>query len=249
MFNYPPKERIIIPILIVILLFIAVVLGVLLRNKDDKIKNIPLLVITVLILLLEITKQILSIVDGSYSSWTVPLHFCSLFIYFFPIATMCKGRFQKFGQTMAFVSSCWLLILFYFNPTSVLGDACNNIFGNFYNFHTIAYHHLAMLYALICISLRVPKLDKFSFLYVAIGITAYAAVALPVAHIFSTNYCNMLESNISFMESFRIEHGQILYTILLYLVGVVGGFAIYALRIATNKLFYYQKEKNNGGDN
>ena len=58
-----------------VMIVLAITIGWLLRNKSEKIRMIPIQVISVVILLLEVAKQIYCIVTG-YDLYSIPLHFC-----------------------------------------------------------------------------------------------------------------------------------------------------------------------------
>jgi hypothetical protein len=241
-FNWSESDKIVLPISLAVILAISVILSLLLRGKDEKIKKIPFIVITTIILVLEIIKQTKNIIEG-YDLWSIPLHFCSLFIYFFPIACFAKGKFQEFGKTMSLVCSAWLIALFYINPGSIIGGGTTqNIFASFSRFHTFFYHHLAMLYFFCAVGLKFYEIKKSSFLYVAIGFTIYVLIAVPMAHILNVNFCNILTSNIPFMENFRLQFGQVLYTILMYLAGMAGGTVVCLLMLLVQKCFGRKKQ-------
>ena len=222
--NYTKDELIVLPITLLIIISISLILYLLLRKKNDKIKNIPLACIAILVVALEITKQYLSLKSGTYSFWSLPLHFCSLFLFFFPLATLIPSKkIKTFASTMSLVCSLWMTVLFYIDPRTIIASASSDIFGSFHNFHTFTYHHLVILYLFLGILLNQFIISKRFYLHVFIGITSYALVAIPLAHLFQINFCNILYSNIPLMESLRVNYGQVIYTIVLYLAGLMGG--------------------------
>lgn len=221
MFEYSIAELIVLPCMIAAIALICTVLGLLLKNKPDNIRAIPLQVIAGIIIVLEIIKQIIAIVNG-YSAWTIPLHFCSLFVFFIPLAQFTKGRFQQTMKPVAFTAAMALVLLFYINPTSVIGSSCADVFGSFSDFHTFTFHHLAILYLPLSIVLKNYKPSKKDFLSVLLVMGVYFVVAMPLAHILDANYCNFLTSNIPFMEQLRLAAGQWVYSFAMLLV-IVGG--------------------------
>ena len=227
--------KILIPSFLVLLL-ITFAMWLILRNKSENIKNIPLATIAIILLVMEIFKQIYSF-KGGYSLWSIPLHFCSLFLYFFPLATLTKGKIKRFGLVMSYVSGTLMTIMFYFNPSSIIGDCTfNNVFITFDKFHTFMYHHLAILFTLLGIVLGMFKMKKQELVYVLIGIVVYGLIAVPIAHIIDTNFCNILTSNIGFMETLRVNAGQIVYTIIMFIFGIVAGLGLCLINIGINKL-------------
>ena len=84
-------------------------------------------------------------------------------------------------------------------------------------------------------------MTKHFYIHVIIGLTCYLIVAVPTAHLLEVNFCNILTSNIPLMENIRVQFGQVIYTIVLYLVGIIG--SIFACFIY--KLLNFRK----GGEN
>lgn len=210
---------------LLLIVSISVLLGLLLHKKEDKYKKIPLIIITVLMLGFELAKQIINIKNG-YDYNVIPLHFCSLFLYFFPLAVFTKGKLKDFGLVMSLVCTAWMTILLYINPEPIIGKSPENVFATFSNVHTFVHHHLAVAFLFVSLALNVYNINKWSYLYVVLGISLYAVVAIPAAHATGVSFCNLLDSNIDFMENFRQNFGQVIYTIAMWLIGVGGGFVI-----------------------
>lgn len=229
------EEKYVLPLTLGIILIVSLVLCLLFRKKSEKIKNIPLATITIIMLVMEVIKQVMAFSEG-YSTWTIPLHFCSLFLYFYPLATLTKGKIKDFGVTMAFVSSALMSALFYFNPSSIISASAGDVFGSFGNFHTFTYHHLVILFLFTGLLLNMFKVSKKSFIHVLIGFTVYGLIAIPMAHILDTNYCNILTSNIGFMEALRLSVGQIIYTIVMFLFAISASFVLLLVKLGITKL-------------
>lgn len=243
MFEYSIDELILLPLMLISIILIAVLLRIFLKNTNERIKAIPLQVIAGIILVLEIIKQILNIING-FSAWALPFHYCSMFVFFFPFAQFSKGKVQRLMKPVAFTTALAMFLLFYFNPSSIIGDSCSNLFGSFGNFHTFTFHHLIILYVFVSILLNNYKPQKKDYICLLIVMSAYYVGGITLAHIFNVNYCNFLTSNISFMELIRTSAGQIIYSIAMFFV-IVGGttllnFLFYLLcqtilKIKTNK--------------
>lgn len=238
--TYTKDEILVLGISLIMMVGISVFLMFLLKGKAEKTKKIPFLIITIILLILEITKQIRAIING-YSSWVIPLHFCSTYWLWFTLANFTKGKFQKSMQTVAIVSSFYLFALFYFDPTSIIGDVCKNIFLDFDTFHTFFFHHLVLLYFILSIFLKQWKFEYSHLTPWAICMGVYYSVAVFFANLFNTNYMNILYSNIFFMEKIRLNLGQVFYNILLGLLTVgVGLFVIFV----TTKIIKSKENKN-----
>ena len=222
------------------IVLITFLLWLFLHKKDIKYRQIPLMIITSIMLILEVIKQIYACQDG-YNWWMFPMHFCSMFLYFYPLAVFAKGKVKNFGQTMAFACSMLMFLFFYIKPSDIIGYSPDHVFQDFYSFHTFTYHHLVILYLFTSLALNVYNINKWSFLHVVIGFTAYAAIAVTMAHALGVNYCNLLTSNIPFMESLRQSVGQILYTSIMGLIAISCGSAVCGAYIGIKYLFCRKK--------
>ena len=221
---------------------IAFLLWAILRKKDIKYRTIPLMVITAIMLILEVVKQIISIKAG-YSWWMFPMHFCSLFLYIYPLAVFAKGKIKDFGLTMAFVCSLLMFVFFYINPIDIIGLSPEHVFSDFYSFHTFIYHHLVILFLFASLLLNVYNINRRSFVHVLIGFTIYGVVAVSLAHALNVNFCNLLTSNIPFMESLRQSVGQILYTIIMWLIAISCSFAVCVTYLGIKRLICHIKSQ------
>ncbi len=239
MFSWSKSEAIVLPI--TLLIVIALALGVIFatRNKSEKIKLIPLMFISVLLLVLEVAKQAITLANG-YTFWAIPLHFCSLFLYFFPIASFFKGKVGHFGKVMSVVCSVYFFIIFYSNPSSVIGNACSHIFLSFHTAHTFIYHHLITLFFIILLGSKLYTPKKIDYAHATLGILLYCVVAIPAAHLCKENFCNILQNEIPILESIRTSCGQIAYTLVMMLLGVGG----VCLIVAAFRLLQYILKKH-----
>ena len=73
------------------MLVLAAVLRLVLRKQSWEIRMIPMKVLAVAIVLLEIGKQVVS-AQGEYNLYSIPLHFCSLFIFMLPAFAFYRGK-------------------------------------------------------------------------------------------------------------------------------------------------------------
>ena len=98
---------------------------------EDSVRMIPLQIIAVLMILLEIGKQLTSFSQG-YDLYHIPLHFCSLVLFMVPIMAFYNGKHTQIIRTItaALCSSVTLLVLIY----PVLIYSADNIRGFFHSF-------------------------------------------------------------------------------------------------------------------
>lgn len=241
MFDWSSSEKIVLPIAFVINVLIATLICLLTKNKSKKIKRIPLTIITILVIILEIAKQIYFIFT-KYNVYALPLHFCSLFIYFYIIANFIK-KGEHFGDVMTLSYSIVVIIAIICNPSNVIGESCDNIFQSFPVFHSFFYHFLMILYFSILLASNLIETSKKDFLYICFGIIGYAIIAVPLAYILNANFCNILYSNYSFLESIRTSCGQFFYTIAILFAGMLACIASYLPIFIINQRRFRKENK------
>lgn len=236
-------EKKIIPLVLVLIIAFSVFIWYLLKNKSNNIKRIPFIIITLLILLLELIKQILLIKNG-YNFWGFPIHFCSLFLYLYPLELFTKGKIQSFSRTMILVCSIWMICMFYMHPSSIIGNATNNIFADFGMFHTFIYHHLIVLYFTLGIALNLfNTITSKSYIHVSIGFPIYALFVVPAAHLFDINFVSLLYNNFKPFDSIRISYGYGAYTFLMIAGAILGGYMIITTCLLVKRLIFKKENK------
>ena len=144
----------------------------------------------------------------------LPLHFCTLVIFVIIFAQIPSKKIGDFFKPIAFSFSGLVAFMLYISPTSLIGNSTDNVFLNYYTFHTFTFHHLVVLYFILTLTLNTytPKLTD-SFKGVG-GILFYAVYAVPASFALNTNYVNILRSTIGFLENLRLNHGQFLYDLI-----------------------------------
>ena len=219
--NYSEFDKRVLPLVLLAIFLVSVVLALVLRRRSERVRSIPTAIIALAILFNEIVKQRWNLL-GEFNAFYLPFHYCSLFLIVIPLAELCGRRmahvFRPIGACMAFI----VTVAMYVSPYGIIGNASETFGTDFYRTSTFIFHHLIVTYLMLVIMLRLckPRL-RDAALVGAIG-AVYAGVALKASYHFEANYCNLLESNISFMESFRLSFGQTKYTILMCIVLTVG---------------------------
>lgn len=220
---YTSSELFVIPTMFLILLAITLMLWLLLRDKNKMVQNIPFIIITLALIGGEIAKQIISIRQG-YDFWNLPLHFCSTYFIWFALAEFSFGEMRKSMQNIAFVATVYLAVGMYIAPRGILGSACDNIFADFYSAHSFFFHHLVILYSMLCIAFKRFNPKKRDAWVWSLCFAIYFAVAATCAYTFNENFFNILHSeNIPPLEPFRLAVGQVVYNAMLAFVVIFLG--------------------------
>lgn len=216
----PEHARTLLPALAVMILIAAVLRMVL--KKDEKVRMIPIQILSCVLLVMEVGKQVLSLVQG-YDLYCLPFHFCSLFLYVMPVMSFYKGKYRHavFSVSTALCASVFLLMLIY--PALIYSaDNVRNFFNSYFDFHTVAFHNIVMFLFVLIIALDIhvpaPKGDNKPII---IFVLCFCAVSASMAHILKTNYANYYSCNIPVLEEVRLTIQDaigVLPTTLLYIL-------------------------------
>lgn len=234
------SQNLVFPIAYGSIILIAILLRFLLKNKSQIVKNIPFAIIATMIVIAEIVKQIVNI-EAGYSFWSIPLHFCSTFLVWFSLAGFFKGKTREIGHQVSFVTSFAFLIGFITGPTTIIGDATNNltfVWSNFGNLHTFYYHFAVVLFFALQIALSVPIPTLKNLKNVAIPFFSWMILATIVGNILNVNFSNVLNNNIGFMDAIRINYGYLPYIMSLFVIF----FALCVLILAMGSFLQFLKE-------
>lgn len=190
---------------------LAFILSRALKDKDYETKLLPLKICTGALLLLEVAKQIMGIVTG-YSTYWIPLHFCSLFLFFHPLACFYKGKHRdKFILIAGVVSTCLFLFMTVYPNVIYSDDAIRSMWnyicgrgGSFFELHTVLFHGIGTFTFFLFIFQGLAKFNtKKDVLLVIITYGSYCLIVGPFAQLIDTNFNNFVHSNAPFLENIR----------------------------------------------
>lgn len=212
---------------------VMVIIGILLRlwlgKKDEKYRIIPIQIIGVVLFAIEVVKQILAIVNG-YDLWTLPFHFCSLFIFMCPLVAFYRGRFKDTVRIVV-ASACAMLFLFMaVYPTLIYGEyAIQTFFQTFSAFHAVFFHNLVLLDLVLLICLDFLKFNtKRDLLSVFLTFLGFCIISGTMANVLKTNYNSFYYCQVGPIEDMRTAlrnaigagWGQFVYVVIIS-VGVI----------------------------
>ena len=221
----------------VAMVVISIVVALLLRGKEEKYKMIPIQIIAVILVALEIMKQIYGIVTGYVTYW-LPFHFCSLFIFVLPIMAFYKGKNKDLVRIVG-TATCTMLFLFMcVYPTLIYSeDNILNMGNDLLSFHTVMFHNLVLLAFTLMVAIRPYKFKaKRDLLAVLVFFACFCVVSGSMANILKTNYNSFYYCQVAPIENIRVSlnnamggFGQFVY-VLMISVGTIGvGIASYGL--------------------
>ena len=197
--------RTLLPALFVMLL-VCIALRAWLGKKDLKIRMIPLQISAVLFLLLEVGKQAVSFSRG-YDLYHIPLHFCSLILFTMPFMAFYKGKYAPGIRAIATAvcgATFWLTAIY---PCLIYSAGnIENFFNDYLDFHTVAFHNLAMLAYMLIVALDLHEpAPKGESKRIVLFLTVFCIVAATVSQLLETNYAGFYSCNVPVIEDIRLS--------------------------------------------
>lgn len=223
------------------IVFIALtfLLAKLLGKRTERVRRIPLQIIAVTILVLEVLKQINSFgEDGTYNMYSLPFHYCSLFLYLLPLDSFYHGKFKPFISAANFACLASLALDMILMP-AVIYPAYQilDYTKNFANFHTVTFHNLVVLYFMLTVAFKLYDLQtKRDVKVMTVFLAIYVAIAAVLSYTLKVNFHNLYSCNIPFIENVRVAlvnsigvFGTIIYVTALFILTILFAYLSYAL--------------------
>ena len=233
--SHSETDKIVLPLMLFISILTAVILAFTLWRKPEKVRKIPTSLIAAFMLFIEIVKQARNLF-GEFSTFTLPFHYCSLFVPVYVLAELCGERLSQIFRPIATFMSFIVGMGLYLFTDGIIGDATANFGKDFYSTHTFIFHFLLIFYLAYVIALRLTRPTFRDVINIGILGLSYMAVATPLSYALSTNYNNILTSVIPQMESFRLAFGQPAYTVLMFAFMSLGAMLASTIYIGIQKL-------------
>ena len=221
----------------VVFIGLAVLLGILFKNKSEKIKFIPLQVIAVAIVILEVIKQICSVKEGVYDMYSLPFHYCSLFLYILPLHAFWRTKGRGFINAITYATTASLFIFMVIMPAVVYSDTNIKEFftGDFIDFHTVTFHALVCLYFFLMVAFKLYKFNlRRDVICVVTFIAGYVVLAATLAYTLEVNFHNLYRSNLLPVENIRaamVESmgwlGSAIYVCIMFVLTIIFAYASY----------------------
>lgn len=173
-----------------------------------QIKYIPLKIIAALLLALEVIKQICSIgEDGVYDLYSLPFHYCSLFLYLLPLHAFYRGKHSHIIDIAAFGCLATLSFDILLMPSVIYDENdIQNFFNNFLDFHTVIFHNLVILYFMLSVALKLYEFNtKHDIKVIGIFISVYIPIAAVLSYSLKVNFHNLYECSVGFLEDAHVS--------------------------------------------
>ncbi len=173
-------------ILIFCLVVLIVAIDKTIKNKTNNPDKI-IKIISIVVLLMEISKIVWGSVVGRYAAWYdyLPLWFCSLFIPISLLAAFSKGRLKHIALTFMFYGGIVGGTSYLFFPTTSIGRY--PVF-HFITFHSMFYHTIMIYMGFFVIYHKLIKPTLKDLRWYIIITTFFCLIALILNPFLDTNY-------------------------------------------------------------
>jgi len=235
-----------------VMFLVSLLLRRYLKENSLEMRMLPVKIIAVLLLLLEIGKQGISLLRG-YDLYHLPFHFCSLYLFMIPAMAFYRGKHQRqvCAINAAICASLFLIMLIY--PNLIYSaDNIRLYFEDYMSFHTVTFHNLVMLAALLIPALGLYRPKKAGETKaIILFIVAFCAVAATMAQLLQTNFANYYTCNIPVLESLRLSvqgllgywPAQLLYILILSAVNILFVLMSHRVCMLYSKLFSRSRQR------
>lgn len=246
-----------------IMIALSALIAHFLKDKDEKYKMIPIQIIAVILVVLEIIKQIYYIVrPEGYDFFAVPAHFCSLALFFLPIFAFYKGEYKKQIASFTFLCCSVITVFMFICPTLEFGAShIGNYTKSIRSFHTVTFHLLACFAFFLIVALKLYDYDtKRDVKLIPSWMGIFCIISSSVSQILQTNFNNFLACSMGFGETIRLSMissigwvGQVIYIVIIAALNIGFSYASYwivrgAIALAKKvKLAVASKKTSNGG--
>ena len=220
----------------IIMAICAALVGCLMKNRSDKAKYKVLGIIAILLLVLEVIKQILSFEDGEYNTYSLPFHYCSLFLYLLPLHSLYHGKHKNVIDVACFGTLASLFFFMLVMPNIVYSDAAiMDFMGSYSSFHTVTFHMLVVFYFFLTVAFGFYSFDtKRDLKIMAVFLAIYVIIATVLSHTLKVNFHNLYKCNVSFVEDIRLAMiekigwvAQAIYVSALFVLTILFAYAAY----------------------
>ena len=228
-----------VPSVIAMVIITAILYLFVLKDKSLNIRMIPFQILNVFLLLIEVIKQILSLL-GNYQLDYLPFHFCSLFLVALPTMAFYRGPYQDF---IGCLSSSLCLSLFLFMsvyPNLLYGpEEISGFFTNYFHFHKVIFHSIPLFALILIIGLRLHKpTKKWKFIPILIVMICFCFIASVVAYLLKVNFSSFYYCHITPIEKGRQKLvdkigfiGNLLYTLTAWILHITVVLLSYVLYV------------------
>ena len=186
------------------MVLIGLVLRRILAEKDLNVRLIPLKIIALLLVSLEVGKQIDTLVSGSELD-RLSFYLSSLFVIAIPLMAFYQGKYRQkvFALVASLCASVFVLMLVY--PNLIYSDNdVREFWTDYFSFHSVVCNGLVALAFVLIVSLRLyepdPSGEHGLVLLFALG---FCGLSATMAHFLRVNLHGHHFGNTAMLEDMR----------------------------------------------
>jgi hypothetical protein len=208
-----------------------------LSGRDEGFKYRILKALAVTLLILEAIKQV-SCAVGGYDLYSLPFHYCSIFLYVLPIHAFYRGKYKRAVDAITLATCASLCLFMLVMPAVVYSqDAVRGFFDDYTSMHTVLFHHLVNIYFFAMLGMRLYSFEPRRDLKpVGIFLAVYVIVATVMSFLLETNFHNLYRCNLEPVENIRLAlveaigwPGHAIYVAVMFIMTIIFAYAAYAL--------------------
>ena len=194
-----------------LMLAVTLVLRKTIGNKPLHIRLIPLQVLAVLLLVLEVGKQLVSVSNG-YDLYHIPLHFCSLMLPAMPLLAFYRGKNAETVRGVCCTAVFAITLLMVIYPALIYSaDNIKNYFKGFMDMHTVTFHNVVVFAFMLIVALKINQPSgRQETKVILIATVIYCIIAATMSHVLQTNYANFYQCNIGPLREVQLAVQQAL---------------------------------------
>ncbi len=174
-----------------------------LKNKSANAKRISLIAIIVIMLILEVVKQIVALQNpAGFDFFSLPLHISSIPLLTFSLAVFFKpnSKISQLGYALSLCIGVCISVALYLTPNLIIGWGNEGIFYHgfdtvFLNWHNVIYHNLVVIFTILLFMFKLyrPNIKHF---YYSTGILCLINIIISlIANFSNVNFAKLLTTN------------------------------------------------------
>jgi hypothetical protein len=157
---------------------------------------------------------------------------------FYSLHVFGENKFKEVGTALSFLMSIGFSIVFFIQPSIIIGDATANLLTSFYAFHTFTYHILMVLYGILMLVLGEYKPSMKNNLSIIIVLFALMSNSFVFALLSKENYASLLDNPIFVLENIRTISNDFVFflsysTLLASAIVVFNVLCVFAYKLIT----------------
>lgn len=235
----------------IVFMGIAVGLSRVLKNESEFLKWLPIKIIAIILMFTEIVKQVESVKQG-YNYYHLPFHFCSLFVFLFPLFAFYRGRYKDQIRLVTTIACSMLFLFMLVVPSTIYSESdITGFFKDYFSFHSVLFHNLVILGFFYILAVQDHKFNtKKDCKVFMIVFSLYCSIGCIMSQVLRVNFNSFYTCQIPIFEKarlFAIEKidwvGQLIYIICLWIVILQYALMCYWLYRGCVKLYKHIKNK------